>query len=440
MKSMKQLIPILLTLIPVFTVQAEDLMAIYQLALENDPQLEAAKEQLNAARESKSLAQSQLLPTVGLGATYDVVRRDLKTLQGTSVDDESTHHDEALALSLTQPIYRRDRLLQLEQADSTIAQSEAEYAAAEVDLMVRSTTSYFNILAAEDDLRVAKAEREATGRQLEQAQQRFDVGLIAITDVHEAQAAFDAARASEIAAENSLDNAWEALYEIIGPQPKSDLAKLGDDLALNPPVPNDLEEWSDTAQQQNYSIIAARANLESLNQEIEVSRSGHYPTLDLVGGYTVNRSDSDTATEADTGTIGLSLEVPIYTGGAVTAQTRQAEANYRATQQGLDQTRRAVNRQVRDAYRGVLSTISQVEALKAATVSAQSALESTQAGYEVGTRTIVDVLNVQRNLFSSQRDYLNSRYSYIINGLNLKSAAGTLSESDLQRVNAWLVR
>ncbi|MBT2971666.1 MAG: type I secretion protein TolC [gamma proteobacterium symbiont of Ctena orbiculata] len=440
MKSMKRLIPILLTLIPVLSAQAEDLMTVYQLALQNDPQLQAAKEQLSAARESKSLARSQLLPTVGLGATYDVVRRDLKTLQGASVDTESTDNERAMALNLTQPIYRRDRLLQLEQADSTIAQAEAEYAAAEIDLMVRSTTTYFNILAAEDDLRVAKAEREATGRQLEQAQQRFDVGLIAITDVHEAQAAYDAARASEIAAENSLDNAWEALFEIIGPQPESDLAKLGQELALNPPVPNVLQEWSDTAQQQNYSIIAARANLESLKQEIEVSRSGHYPTLDLVGGYTMNRSDSDTATEADTGSVGLSLEVPIYTGGAVSAQTRQAQANFRATQQGLDQTRRAVNRQVRDAYRGVLSTISQVEALKAATVSAQSALESTQAGYEVGTRTIVDVLNVQRNLFSSQRDYLNSRYSYIINGLTLKSAAGTLSESDLQRVNGWLER
>jgi outer membrane protein len=440
MKSMKRFILILMSFSATFSLQAEDLMTIYQLALQNDPQLQAAKEQLSAARESKSLARSQLLPTIGLGATYDAVRREYKTLQGAPYDDESTSHDKAIALSLTQPIYRRDRLLQLEQSNSTIAQAEAEYAAAEIDLMVRSTTTYFNILSAEDDLRVAKAEREATGRQLEQAQQRFDVGLIAITDVHEAQAAFDAARASEIAAENSLDNAWEALFEIIGPQSKQALAKLGEELALNPPVPNVLQEWSDTAQQQNYSIIAARAGLESLKQEIDVSRSGHYPTLDLVGGYTVNRSDSDNATEADTGTIGLSLEVPIYTGGAVSAQTRQAQANFRASQQGLDQTRRAVNRQVRDAYRGVLSTISQVEALKAATISAQSALESTQAGYEVGTRTIVDVLNVQRNLFSSQRDYLNSRYSYIINGLNLKSAAGTLSESDLERVNGWLER
>lgn len=418
--------------------QADDLMSVYRLALENDPQLQAAKEQLNSARESKSLARSQLLPTIGLGATYDAVRSDVKTLQGTSVDDTSTYRESGLGLNLTQPIYRRDRLVQLEQSDSTIAQAEADFASAEIDVMVRSTTAYFDILSAEDDLRVANAEREATGRQLEQAQQRFDVGLIAITDVHEAKAAYDAARASEIAAENSLDNAWEALFEIIGPKAKSDLAKLGDGLLLNPPVPNSLTDWSDTAQQQNYSIIAARSNLKVLEQEIDVSKSGHYPTLDLVGGYSINRSDSDRATEADTAKIGLSLEVPIYTGGAVSASTRQSQANYRAAQQSLDQTRRGVNRQVRDAFRGVLSTISQVEALKAATVSAQSALESTQAGYEVGTRTIVDVLNVQRNLFSSQRDYLNSRYGYILNGLALKSAAGTLSESDLETVNGWL--
>ncbi len=439
MKPMKHLVPLLLFLwLPL--AHAEDLMTIYRLALENDPQLQAAKEQLSSTRESKSLAWSQLLPTVGVGGSYDAIHSDVKTYQGNSVDMTSSYHESNLGLNLTQPIYRRDRLIQLEQADSTIAAAEADFAAAEIDLMVRSTSAYFAILSAEDDLRVAKAEQEANGRQLEQAQQRFDVGLIAITDVHEAQAAYDAARASVISSENSLDNAWEALFEIIGPQPKSNLAKLGDALQMIPPVPNDLQSWSDTAQQENYSILAANANLEVLNREVDVSRSGHFPTLDLVGAYTLNRSDSDTATEADVSTIGVELAVPLFAGGAVNAQTRQSLANYRAAQQSLDQTRRSVNRQVRDAFRGVLSSISQVEALKAATISAQSALESTQAGYEVGTRTIVDVLNVQRNLFSSQRDYLNSRYGYIINGLTLKSAAGNLSEEDLQRVNGWLGR
>lgn len=437
MKLSKRLIPIILIFLTPW-LQAQDLMAVYELAIKNDPQVQASAEQLNAARESKNLSRAQLLPTIGLGASYDYIHSDLKTLRGESVDITSDYNDHSLGLSLTQPIYRRNYLVQLEQADSTIAQAEAQYASAQIDLMLRSATTYFNILSAEDDLRVAQAEREATGRQLDQAQQRFDVGLIAITDVHEAQAAFDAARASEIAAQNSLDNAWEALFEIIGPEPKTKLAKLGDGLQLTPPVPNDLQEWSDTAQQQNFSIIATRSNLESVRQEIEVSRSGHYPTLDLVGGYNISRTDSDLGSESDNASIGLELALPLYAGGGVTALTEQARANYRAAQQGLDQTRRAVNRQVRDAFRGVLSTISRVEALQAATVSAKSALESTQAGYEVGTRTIVDVLNVQRNLFSSQRDYLRSRYDYIINGLSLKAAAGNLGSEDLQRVNGWL--
>jgi outer membrane protein len=437
MKSMKQLAQLFLIFWLPFS-QADDLMSIYQLALQNDPQLQAAKEQLNSARETKSLARSQLLPALGLGGTYNSVRSEDKSISNAPT---TTFKTKSLGLNLTQPIYRRDRLLQLEQADSTIAKAEAEYASAEVDLMVRSTTAYFDILSAEDDLRVAQAEREATGRQLEQAQQRFDVGLIAITDVHEAQAAFDAARASEIAAINSLDNTWEALYEIIGPQARSALAKLGENLELSPPEPNKLQNWSDTAQQQNYAIIASRANLKVLEKQIDISKSGHYPTLDLVGGYNIKRSDMDQTTsmfDVNESSIGLSLELPIYSGGAVSATTRQSQANYRAAQQSLDQTRRAINRQVRDAFRGVLSSISQVEALKAATVSAQSALESTQAGYEVGTRTIVDVLNMQRSLFSSQRDYLNSRYGYILNGLALKSAAGTLSEADLQNVSGWL--
>jgi outer membrane protein len=171
-----------------------------------------------------------------------------------------------------------------------------------------------------------------------------------------------------------------------------------------------------------------------------VSRSGHYPTLDLNGGYNISRTDNDFGSEADTTSIGLELAIPLYAGGGITSLTRQSQANYRAAQQGLDQTRRAVNRQVRNAFRGVLSTISRVAALRAATISAKSALDSTQAGYEVGTRTIVDVLNVQGNLFSSQRDYLQSRYDYILNGLALKAAAGNLSIEDLQRANAWLKR
>jgi outer membrane protein len=329
-------------------------------------------------------------------------------------------------------------LLKLEQVDNTITQAEAEYASAEIDLMVRSTTAYFGILSAEDNLLVAKAERIATEQQLEQAQQRLNIGLITITDVHETQAAFDAARASEIVSANNLNKALEALLQIVGPRKKMKLAKLVVGLVLLPPVPKNLQGWSTAAQQQNYDIIAFRAKLKVLEQEVDISKSAHYPTLDLVGTYNVKRNDSIQTNEINTDSIGLSINIPIYSGGEVNAITRQSQANFFAAQQQLDQTRRTVNRQVRDAYRDVLSTISQIDALKAATISAESALESTKTGYKVGTRTIVDVLNMQRNLFSSQRDYFNSRYNYILNVLTLKTAAGTLSEKDLHHINAWL--
>ena len=240
-----------------------------------------------------------------------------------------------------------------------------------------------------------------------------------------------------IQAENALDSAWEALLEITGSN-RSTLATLGDEMALNRPAPDDIAAWSETAQEQNYAIIAARNATELARKNIDVNKSGHYPTLDLVGSYGIHRTDSDTGSDADTGIIGLQLNVPLYTGGATSSSIRQAEADFRTAQYALDQQRRAIGRQVRDAYRGVISSISQVDALKAATISADSALKSTNAGYEVGTRTIVDVLTVQRNLFDSQRNYFRSRYDYIINSLSLKQAAGNLSRKDLERVNRWL--
>ncbi|MBL3591158.1 MAG: TolC family outer membrane protein [gamma proteobacterium endosymbiont of Lamellibrachia anaximandri] len=438
MKKNRLVFPLLSVLLAM-PLQARDLMDVYNLALVNDPQLQEAKERLESVRQGKVQARARLLPTISLGGEIDGVRRDVKTSPTGGVGT-SSYSDKSLGLNLSQPLYHRDYWIQLEQADHSIAQSEAEYAAAQIDLMVRSSSAYFDILAAQDILRVAKAQTEANARQLDQATQRFDVGLIAITDVHEAQASHDGARAEEIAAENAVDNAWEALFEIIGQAPQEALAELGEKLKLDPPTPTTLQAWSDTAQAQNYTIIAARNGLESTRKNIEVFRSGHYPTLDLVGGYDMFRTNNDFGSEADTGKIGVQLQLPIYAGGSVSSRTEQARSDFRAAQLVLDQSQRAVNRQVRDAYRGVLSTISRVGALKAATVSAKSALDSTQAGYEVGTRTIVDVLNVQRNLFSAQTDYAGSRYDYILNGLQLKQAAGNLTQSDLEGINAWLER
>jgi outer membrane protein len=264
------------------------------------------------------------------------------------------------------------------------------------------------------------------------------VGLIAITGVHEAQARYDAARANVITARNQLDNAREVLREIVGGE-LGELLKLKDPVpVLDMPTPADLDHWSQVALDNNPGVMAARYALEVARQEVEAQRSGHYPTLDLVAGYSALNSGAILSADANTARIGVELAVPLYAGGGVSAATQQARYNEEAARESLEQQRRAVSRQVRDAYRGMEASISRVKALKAGTVSAASALEATEAGFEVGTRTLVDVLNAQSELFRSQRDYAQARYDYVLNLLTLKQAAGIVAADDLAEVNAWL--
>lgn len=418
--------------------QGQDLLQVYDLALENDAVIRERQQQLAAALEIKPQAKALLLPNIGVDANADRIRRDVNSTRGSAPTGTDTFNDTGLSINLLQPVYNREYWMQLKQADDVIARAEAQYADAQLDLMARVIQAYFNVLAAQDNLTVSKGQKEANLRQLDQAKQRFDVGLIAITDVHEAQAAYDGSRADEIAAANQVENAWESLLTIIGYH-REPLAILGDKLPLNPPVPADIEEWASTAVQQNYTVVAAESTAESVKKDIEIQRSGHYPELDLVASYGKDNNRADPGGQnVDTGVIGLQFTLPIYQGGAVNSRTREAQADYQAALEALDQTRREVNQQTRNAYRGVLTSMEEVKARRATVVSSQSALESTQAGYEVGTRTLVDVLTVQSNLFDATRNYLGSRYEYIINGLLLKRVASTLSRQDLETVNAWL--
>jgi outer membrane protein len=303
--------------------------------------------------------------------------------------------------------------------------------------MVRTTEAYFEVLRAADLVRVQEALVAADERQLEQSRQRFEVGLVAITDVNDSQAAYDRSRANLISAENALDNAWEALRRIIGPV-SVPLARLGDRLPLAPPEPNDINVWAETALSNNYGIIAAAEAAEAARKDIEIERSGYFPSVDMQAGYDLSRTGAEFGTDTDTAFIGLNVNVPIYQGGAVASRTRQAGHNFRAAQDRLDQQRRVVINQVKDAFRGIISSISDVKARQAAIVSARSSLESTQAGLDVGTRTQVDVLNAQRNLFQAEFDYLSARYDYIINGVRLHQATSTLTRDVLARGNAWL--
>lgn len=415
---------------------AQDLVGVYQLAKQNDSLIREARERMNSAREIKPQAKALLLPTLSASGELDWIDDDIRSSSSGRWEESYTQH--SLELGVRQPIYHRDYWIQLEQADNSVAQAEATLASAEIDLMVRTTRAYFDVLAAADNLRTAQAEKEANARQLEQAQQRFDVGLVAITDVHEAKAAYDNAVANELTAENTLNNAWEALRKIVG-DTREPVAKLGEDLPLTPPQPQDIEKWAETAQRQNFDIIAAREAAEVAKKKIEIENAGHYPTVDLIGAYGLSDSNSTAGSDRDRALVGLQLEVPLYQGGAVTSRTRQARYDYQAAQEVLDQKRREINRQVRDAYRGVLATISRVNALKSTVQSFTSALESTQAGLDVGTRTMVDVLAVTKSLYQAERDYYRARYDYVINALLLHQAASSLTLELLEKANGWLV-
>jgi len=423
---------------------AEDLIQIYDLAVRSDPTLREAEQSLYATRETRPQARALLLPSFDLtaGTRYQRDKTFGSGVFGSSAAGgnhrrNDSYDSRSLTASITQSIYNRANWIRLGQADNTIAQAEAEYRASQIDLMVRTTRTYFDVLRAADAVRVVEALQRANERQLEQSWQRFEVGLIAVTDVNESQAAYDRSRADVITAKNDLNNRWETLRRIIGPV-NVPLARLGARLPLTVPQPNDIEAWATAAVKNNYGVIAAREVSRSAKKQIEIERSGHFPSFDLQAGYDLARTGAEFGTDRDTGFVGLTMRLPLYQGGSVTSRTRQAGHNFRAAQNWLDQVRRRVLNAAKDAFRGVISSISDVRARQAAVVSARSALKSTQAGLEVGTRTQVDVLNAQQRLFQTEFDYLSSRYNYIINGVLLHQATSTLSRDVLVKSNAWL--
>ncbi len=418
-------------------VWAEDLMDVFSLSLKSDPQLLAEAASRLAVGELDDQAMANFLPQVDLSATTNKTWVDASAQNFGGKTDYNNH---GYTLSLVQPIYRRENFVQKNQAEIAIDGATASYAVAEQSLILRVAERYFAVLGAEDDLTFALAEKEAIAKQLEQIQQRFDVGMATITDVTEAQAAFDLASAAVIEAENALANANEQLRETTGKY-VDDLAELEEESPLVSPEPASINEWSETALAQNPSIMVARANVNTAEQNIELQKSGHYPSLDLVAQKNYDsQSDGNFSGSSKTHTdvIGIQLNIPIYEGGAVVSRTREASYRLDEAMQNEEQQRRFVTRQTRESFNGVISGISRVQALKQAVVSNEKALESTQAGYEVGTRTTVDVLNARRNLFSARRDYARSRYDYILNTLRLKQAAGIVTVEDLQQINTWL--
>lgn len=417
--------------------QMTDLMDTFDLALYNDPTYLSAGASNRASQELTPQARALLLPNINLDASSFGNRQ---TVQEGVQPPKKTFNTRDLNLNITQPIYRGDLWIQLDQADLRVKQADVQFAFAKQDLMLRVALGYFDVLRAMDELEFAQSTKESVAKQLEQSKQRFEVGLIAITDVQESQAGFDTAVAQTILRENQLDNAREALREITG-QYHRDLAVLGPDMPLVAPEPNDIDAWTRTALGQNLNVRASELSAAVAEEEIRRVEAGHLPTLDLVGTHNRRKSGGITLTPKTHQTsIGIQLSVPIYQGGLVVSQTREALELHRQALDDMEAQRRATQRQAREAFLGVLSGISQVRAFQQAVVSNESALEATEAGFQVGTRTAVDVLNAEAALFGAKRDLAGARYDYIVNIVSLKQAAGTLSEEDLQEIDSWLRR
>lgn len=433
----------LLTLAIASPATAEDLPQVFGFAEQKDPQYRRAEATYQAVLEGLPQARAQLyLPSLSLSANTAYNRQEI-TLANTPANvfggGKFEFNSRGYSLSLTQPIYHYDRYLQLEQADNRIRQAQLDVDTARQNLIVRVAERYFGVLGAIDNLEFSRAEKAALARQLEQTQQRFDVGLIAITDVQEAKASYDLSVAQEIEAQKLLDDAHEALREFTSEYHR-EIAPLGEQLALVAPDPADVEQWTQTALKQNLRIASAETAARIAQQEIKVQYASHLPTLDIVGNEGVAvQGGRFGSTEVDTTAIGVELNLPIYEGGQVQSRTREATHRHEAALESIEEARRAAVRRTRDAYAGVLSGISRVQALQQAVVSTDTALTATKAGFEVGTRTTVDVVTQERELYRAKRDYARARYNYVLDSLRLKEAAGTLAPADLNEVNKWLV-
>jgi len=431
---------------------AVDLVGVHDLALKNDPRLRAAEYRREAAGENKTQAWANLLPNIAASGT--ITKGTTKTtVDASAISDSFTSNTdtdtENYTITLRQSLYRQANYEALDMSRAEISQADAVYQVAFEDFLVRVATAYFQVLTLSDGVVFAEAEEKALQRQYEQAQQRFDVGLTAVTDVHEARAGYDNARASAIVARNNLADAKEALRELTG-QYFEDYKKLQEKLPLEKPTPGDAEEWVKIALKNSPSVLSAQAGVEVADSNMKLQRAGHFPTLDLVASYSDYTNNKypirsiyqqvvgTTSLGVDDKQIQLVLNVPIYSGGVVNSRTRQASYLLDATTEDLDDTQRATVRQTRNAFRGVIGSIQEVEAYGQALISAQSALEATQAGFEVGTRTIVDVLLAEQRYYQAQRDNASARHNYILNHLKLKAVAGLLTSQDLHVVNQLL--
>jgi outer membrane protein len=462
---MKRLLTLVACIFSFHAAAAADLVAVYQRALQNDPQLREAEANRLAALESKPQALAALLPQVTGNAVASRERDRGPSNQAFSFTDVSTGkpivvvehqdfnglattHNRKYGVDLKENLFRWENWVALQRADAQVAQAEADYQAAQQDLMSRVAQRYFDVLASQDDLDAQEGALASVNRQLEQAEKRYDVGLIAITDVQEVRASHDSSAAAVIAAKRQVASAQEFLREITGDLFDS-LARPIEPFELTNPDPVSEDRWVEMALQQNLSLVSSRLAADIARENVSASRGGHFPSLDLVASrYKINADGTsinadgtpygNSSVDQNQRSIGIQLTFPLYSGGMVSSQVRQAVYQHRAAKERVERVARQTEHDARDSYLGVLSEISRVKALRRAVESNTTALNATEAGYEAGTRTAVDVVESRRLWIQAQTDYSRSRYDYMINVLKLQQAAGILSEQSLNRLNTLL--
>lgn len=422
---------------------ALDLSEAMRLAQQYDTAFQAAYANYLAASEASSQSTSAVLPQVGFNAFVQRGRTENDRTAGvTKADNDS----DGYSIDINQVIFDKTTFDNLDQGDAVVAKAVADLEVAKQDTIIRVATAYFDVLTAIDTLETASAEKKAIGKQLEQSKERFNVGLSAITDVKEQQASYDVAVADEIIAINDLSNKREALRFIINVYPEN-LEIADENMPLVIPEPMDIDAWKDKSLQNNFSIISANYAVEAAQSSYDASKGGHYPSLNLNASYGVtNVGERDFGIgglidpyESTDAKVMLNLNVPIYSGGFTSSTVRQKLSELDAAKALQEQEKRRTIGLARSAYLSLQADIAQVKARKQAVISTQTSLDATLAGYEAGTRTSVDVLLSQRQLYSSQRDYSVARYTYLTNSLRLKQVAGILTPKDVDEINKWLI-
>ncbi|MGH1462376.1 MAG: TolC family outer membrane protein [Neptuniibacter sp.] len=406
--------------------QAGELADIYNLALANDPQLKAAQASYKAGAEVEVQSRSALLPNLSLSANT------------TAIDAETTsYNNHGYTLSLSQPVFNASAWFSFKQGQVLSDQAALQFELEQQNLILRTVEAYLGVLRANSALATSEAQERAIKRRLDQVNAQFEVGLIANTDVQEAQASFDNARVARISAEGDLDNSYEALERLTGKSYTS-ISQLSNGYPIDAPVPSDPQQWLDKAWANNLGLKISDLNSEAARRAAKAAHAGHYPTLSLTASHDYDEGTAVSDNSNETNAIGLTLSLPIYSGGATSSKSRELEQRLIEAQQNRENSLRGVTQSTRSLLRNLRTGSLSVQALKQSIKSSQTALEATEEGYKVGTRNVVDVLQAEQQLYASQLEYANARFNFVQDLITFKQQLGTLSPKDINELDGWL--